>query len=166
MPVTREEALEKLMAHYQEPYLCARRMDPDSPLAATAFMHLVSNRKLLSIANVGIVESDDFVYIYSVEELNEELFDRCCAEALADGLDRVDPNPNHQFSLVSVFFLCDTITPGTAAKLKKTKYRKDYKKPEYGSADLRLAAVETGGKARVANSMGKALLSIYKSAVL
>lgn len=165
MPLTREEALEKLMAHYREPYLCARRMDSASPLAATAFMHLVSERKLLSLANVGIVESDDFVYVYSLEELNEENLERCCAEALEDGLNRVDPNPNHQFSLVSVFFLCDAITPGAAAKLKKMKYHKDYKKPDHGWADLRLAAVETGGRSRAANAMGKALLNIYKEAV-
>ena len=57
MPYTREEAIEKLMAHYQEPYLCARRMDDASPLAATACMHLVSDRELLSLANVGIVDA-------------------------------------------------------------------------------------------------------------
>lgn len=165
MPLTREEAIEKLMAHYQEPYLCARRMGSASPLAATAFMHLVSERKLLSLATVGVVESDDFVYIYSLEELNAETLDRCCTEALEDGLSRVDPNPNHQFSLISIFFFCDTITPGAAAKLKKMKYHKDYKKPEHGWADLRLAALETGGRNHTTNAMGKTLLNIYKEAV-
>ena len=165
MPLTREEAIEKLMAHYQEPYLCARRMDPSSLLSATAFMHLVSERKLLSLANVGIAESDDFVYIYSPAKLDEDTLERCCAEALEDGLKRVDPNPNHQFSLVSVFFLCDTMSPGAAAKLKKQKYHKAYKKPEYGWVDLRLAAVETGSGNHAANAMGKTLLHIYKEAV-
>ena len=44
MSFTREEAVEKLLDHYREPYLCAKHMDSTSPLAATAFMHLVSDR--------------------------------------------------------------------------------------------------------------------------
>ena len=165
MFLTRAEALEKLMAHYQEPYRCARRMEEGSPLAATAFMHLVGERRLLSLANIGIVESDDFVYVYSVEELTLPLLDCCCSEALEDGLARVDPNPNHQFSLISVFFLCDAIAPDAAAKLKKAKYHKEYKPTGHGWADLRLAAAETGSKTRVANAMGKSLLQIYKEAL-
>lgn len=165
MSFTRAEALEKLMAHYQEPYRCARRTEEDSPLAATAFMHLVGERRLLSLANVGIVESDDFVYLYSTDTLTVPLLERCCSGALEDGLARVDPNPNHQFSLISVFILCDAIAPDAAAQLKKTKYHKEYKPAGSGWTDLRLAAIETGGKARVANAMGKSLLQIYKSAL-
>lgn len=165
MSFTREEAVEKLLDHYREPYLCSKHMDSTSPLAATAFMHLVSDRKMLSIAKVGIVESDDFVYIYSLEELNQETFERCCTEALTDGLKRVDPNPNHNFSLISIFFLCDKITPDGNAALKKMKFHKDYEKPEHGWADLRLAAVEMNSSSRTANPMGKVLLNIYKASV-
>ena len=127
--------------------------------------YLAENRELLSIAKVGIVESDDFVYIYSLEELTQEIFERCCTEALTDGLKRVDPNPNHNFSLVSIFFLCDTITPEGSAALKKMKYHKDSEKPQHGWVDLRLAAVEVGSNSRAANPMGKVLLNIYKASV-
>ena len=152
MSVTREEAIERLLAHYQEPYRCAERPATASPeLAATAFMHLVSDRKILSLAKVGIVESDDFVYIYSA--------------ALTDALKRVDPNPNHNFSLVSVFFICDKVAPETTAAVKKMKYHKDYENPEHGWVDLRLAAVEVGGGTRCANPIGKVLLNIYKASV-
>ena len=110
----------RLYAYYenQGPYRCALGMDPNSPLAATALMHLVSDRKILSLAKVGCVESDDFVYMYSMEYLDEELLETCCAEALEDAPQPRGPNPNHNFSLASVVFLCDTIAP-TAAKLKK-----------------------------------------------
>ena len=59
----RTAAVERLYAYYenQGPYRCALGMDPNSPLAATALMHLVSDRKILSLAKVGCVESDDFV---------------------------------------------------------------------------------------------------------
>ena len=71
----RTAAVERLYAYYenQGPYRCALGMDPNSPLAATARMHLVSDRKILSLAKVGCVESDDFVYMYSMEYLDEEL---------------------------------------------------------------------------------------------
>lgn len=167
MSATREDAIERLLSRYQEPYCCAKHPDtPEDHLAATAFMHLVSDRKLLSIAKTGIVESDDFVYIYSVNELTPEVFERCCSEALTDGLKRVDPNPNHNFSLISVFFICDKLAPEAHSALKKMKYHKDYQKPEHGWVDLRLAAVEVAGGARCANPMGKALLNIYKASVL
>ena len=89
----RTAAVERLYAYYenQGPYHCALGMDPNSPLAATALMHLVSDRKILSLAKVGCVESDDFVYMYSMEYLDEELLETCCAEALEDALSRVDP---------------------------------------------------------------------------
>ena len=164
MSATREDAIERLLSHYQEPYCCAKHPDiPENHLAATAFMHLVSDRKLLSIAKTGIVESDDFVYIYSVNELTPEVFERFCTEALTDGLKRVDPNPNHNFSLISVFFICETLTADTVGKLKKMKYHKDYQKPEHGWVDLRLAAVSLGDGGRCANPMGKNLLNIYKA---
>ena len=163
--LNREEAVEKLIDHYQAPYCCRRSTDPEALLAATAFMHLVSDRKILSIAKAGVVESDDFVYLYSVPELTPSCFNRCCEEAKADALDRIDPNPNHNFSLISVFFLCDRIAPETGALLKKEKFRKDYHKPEYGWAELRLAAIETGSGTCFANPMGKALLNLYRASV-
>ncbi len=161
---TRQTAVEKLLLHYQEPYLCTSYDSASSPLAATAFMHLISERKFLSLANAGMVESDDFVYIYSLPELTEPLFEQYYHEALDNGIARVDPNPNHQFSLISVLFLCDTITPDAALKLKKTKYYQKFKKPASGTIDLRLAAVEVGGKKHAANAFGKSLLNIYKKA--
>ncbi len=161
-----QAAVEKLLLHYQEPYRCSSYYDDvSSPLAATAFMHLVSERKFLSFANAGLVESDDFVYIYSLPELTESLFEQYYHEALDDGIARVDPNPNHQFSLISVLFLSDSISPAAASKLKKTKYSKQFTKPESGTIDLRLAAVEVGSKKHAANALGKSLFSIYKQAV-
>lgn len=159
------DAIDKLLAHYDDPYRCARKQESGSPLAATAFMHLVSDRKLLSMIAAGSVESDDFVYIYSLPTLDETTLDALCAEVLQDGLSRIDPNPDHNFSLLSAFFLCDSITPGAAAKLKKTKYHKKFVKPECGTVDLRLAAIEVGGKTHAANPLGKALLQIYRAAM-
>lgn len=166
MSATREDAIERLLTHYQEPYCCAKHPATESDhLAATAFMHLISDRKLLSIAKTGIVESDDFVYIYSVNELTPEVFERFCTEAMTDGLKRVDPNPNHNFSLISVFFICDNLTAQANTALKKMKYHKNYEKPEHGWVDLRLAAVDVTNGGRCANPMGKALLNIYKASL-
>lgn len=165
MNFTREEAAEKLLLHYQEPYRCASFQNNASPLVATAFMHLVSDRKFLSMIAAGTVESDDFVYIYSLPELDEDALDKFCAEALENGLSRIDPTPNHNFSLLSVLFLCDSITPGALEKIKKTKYHKKYEKPACGTADLRLAALEVGGGHQAANPLGKALLRIYQDAM-
>ena len=165
MSVTREEALEKLLSHYDDPYQVVRCAPSDFPLVATASMHLVSERKLLSLASAGIVESDDFVYIYSAEELTLSLYEECCASALQDGFARVDPNPNHNFSLISLIFLCDRISPDAAAALKKNKLHKVYVKPEAGWVDLRLAAVSVGSRSHAANGLGKALLKIYKDTV-
>lgn len=165
MNMTREEAVAKLLAHFEEPYQCAQRGDADTPLAATAFMHMVGDRKLLALAKVGITESNDFAYIYSLPELTVEELERCYDHALEDGLARVDPNPNHSFSLISVFLLCDTITKEAASKVKRARFHKKFPLPGAGWAELRIAAIETGGRGHAANPMGKTLLDIYKSAV-
>ena len=165
MSLTREEAVEKLLAHYDEPYHASCAPADEMPLAATASMHLVSDRMLLSLARMGVTESDDFVFIYSLDTLTLPLLESLCDEALSRGLARVDPNPNHNFSLISLFFLCDAITPEAAAAVKKKKFHKDYAKPEAGWADLRIAAAVVGSRTGAANPMGKTLLKIYKDAM-
>ena len=161
---THSHAVDRLLQHYQDPYVC-EVYDDGGALAATASMHLVGERKLLSLANIGTVESDDFVYIYSLPVLDEASFERLYSEALEHGVARVDPNPNHNFSLISILFLCDSIDAAAAAKLKKTKYSKKFSRPQRGTIDLRLAAVEVDGRGKAANPLGKSLLNIYKDAL-
>ncbi|MCH5211302.1 MAG: hypothetical protein J1F01_10125, partial [Oscillospiraceae bacterium] len=98
-------------------------------------------------------------------ELTMEEFERYYNIALKDGLSRIDPNPNHSFSMVSIFFLCDKIAPEVLSAVKKRKYHEKYPAPGAGWAELRLAAVEVCSRTRAANPMGKSLLGMYKDAV-
>ena len=165
MSCTREEALEKLLHHYDEVYYTARRSSETTPLCATAFLHCTGSRKLLSIASVGVTESDDFVYLYSTETLDAALLERCVSAAREDALSRIDPNPNHEFSLISPLFLCDRIDSAAMAQIKRTRFRQKDPKPGHGWAELRLAAVETGTGRHAANTAGKTLWTVYKTAV-
>lgn len=128
-------------------------------------MHIVSERKLLSVAAAGYTQSDDFVYVYSMERLDAALAEDCRQKAMEDAVRRIVFDPDHSFSLISLFFLCDALEPSAKTYVKKTKYHQRDRAPSRGWVELRMAALTPDLSVCAANPMGRTLLRIARDAL-
>lgn len=164
----RTAAVERLYAYYenQGPYHCALGMDPNSPLAATALMHLDSDVKSSPWprwaawrATISFICTPWNIWMKNCWRPAAPRRWKTPSAAWTPTRTIISPWP--------LSYSCATQSPPQQqAKLKKTKFHKDYVKPESGWADLRLAAVEIkpGGRT-AANPLGKTLLNICKAAL-
>ena len=110
--MTREEALDKLCHSYSGYFDVVRHEEPKGYLVAEAGLHIHSEKYVLvKAAKLWEADNNEYVYIFSVPVLTKEIFEQCREQARADGMQRIEPGPNHMCSYITAIFLCDTCEP-------------------------------------------------------
>lgn len=106
-------------------------------------------------ANIWRVEAEEFMYIYSVPELTEELVLKLRHEAYADGRKRAHIGAGHMCTCVTAVFLCDNCTEKAKKLLKKYSYHETFLLSLHGWLDIRLAMYETSTGEIIVNKAAK-----------
>ena len=110
--MTREEALDKLCHSYSGYFDVVRHEEPKGYLVAEAGLHIHSEKYVLvKAAKLWEADNNEYVYIFSAPVLTKEIFEQCREQARADGMQRIEPGPNHMCSYITAIFLCDTCEP-------------------------------------------------------
>ena len=110
--MTREEALDKLCHSYSGYFDVVRHEELKGHLVAEAGLHIHSEKYVLvKAAKLWEADNNEYVYIFSVPVLTKEIFEQCREQARVDGLQRIEPGPNHMCSYITAIFLCDTCEP-------------------------------------------------------
>lgn len=107
-------------------------------------------------------ETNEHVYMFAAESFDRELVDRCIDFALADGLPRVKPHKEHQYTNIAAIFVADGFDPATAKHIAKRSFSKSYKFSLHGYTELLTAAVELGTESTRTNSAGRPLEAYFK----
>ena len=108
--MTREEALDKLCHSYSGYFDVVRHEEPKGYLVAEAGLHIHSEKYVLvKAAKLWEADNNEYVYIFSAPVLTKEIFEQCREQARADGMQRIEPGPNHMCSYITAIFLCDTL---------------------------------------------------------
>lgn len=103
--MTREEALDKLCHSYSGYFDVVRHEEPKGHLVAEAGLHIHSEKYVLvKAAKLWEADNNEYVYIFSVPVLTKEIFERCREQARVDGLQRIEPGPNHMCSYITAIF--------------------------------------------------------------
>ncbi|MFR5421275.1 MAG: hypothetical protein ACLTG4_04475 [Oscillospiraceae bacterium] len=106
--MTREEALDKLCHSYSGYFDVVRHEEPKGYLVAEAGLHIHSEKYVLvKAAKLWEADNNEYVYIFSVPVLTKEIFEQCREQARADGMQRIEPGPNHM-CLISRRSFCAT----------------------------------------------------------
>ena len=63
---------------------------------------------MIKSANLYGNETNEFVYVFSGENFSKELSDACIQYALEDGMPRVKPHKEHQYTNIKVIFVADS----------------------------------------------------------
>lgn len=103
--MTREEALDKLCHSYSGYFDVVRHEEPKGYLVAEAGLHIHSEKYVLvKAAKLWEADNNEYVYIFSVPVLTKEIFEQCREQARADGMQRIEPGPNHMCSYITAIF--------------------------------------------------------------
>ena len=150
MPVSRTSMLAKLSDAYSV-YFDEESVDGRIPcLSACYAFHSADECFVLSRkVRLWRAEINEFVYVFSVPELNAELYDSCRGKALELGMGRIRPHIEHRASFITALFICDIVTENAAKAVRGTRHHKDFLFSLHGWMDFRAAALDlsTGGVA-------------------
>lgn len=164
MARNRHDFLSKLVDSY-EYYYNITEGDADSglPLAFHAEFHARDEGYvLIKKAKIWAAESNEYVYVFSTPELDLQTAEGCMDYALADGLPKIEPHPEHKDSYIIVVFLADVIQPEAAKAIRRRKFHKDYKFGIMGWSSMKTAAVELEKEMVLTNKMGSSLKKFFK----
>ena len=95
------------------------------PFAAQATFNMHNEQYfLVKAAQIAQIDSNEFVYIASEENLNQQKVNELAEAAWSDGLSKVKPGSNHRNSDVTLIIICNTIEENSFSLVKKLKHYK------------------------------------------
>lgn len=163
MPLTHEELTNALLRSY-EAYYDIDRVDDDSPLVATCDFHSTSERYVLvKRAKLWAAETNEYVFLFHVNELTMDSLARCRDLALERGMKKIRPHSEHMYSHITAILLCGTAQPDALELLERYKKSASFKLSLHGWMEYRIAAVDLSTGEVFANRKGKEVKkSLYK----
>lgn len=156
MEISLQERLNKLLDAYSHQYDIDREVTEDGytwPATATYYLrdenYLISKQHVLSA-----VEQHEYLYFYLTDHLTAQDLDAHVDRSKRAGLSRVKPHKDHMFSNVGLVILANTIDPEARKRIKKTRFRKNYRLSLYGWTEYQLAAMEVSTNCFYSNPAG------------
>ena len=126
----REAVIEKLLAGYRAYFDINRFDEPEHdgvPLKAECRFYVHSEKYVLvKKAKLWEADSSEFIYLFSMPELTEELFTACKDYAYREGMKLVNPKEGHMYSYITPIFVADTCTPEAKKALTGCKIYKSF----------------------------------------
>lgn len=158
-----DEALKKLLRFFEH-YYDVKRKNPAPPFAAEAEFHQHQEQYILvRAAHVSDVDSNEYVFFYTTENLTKESLAETAKKAWNEGLSRVKVYTGHMNSDVILVILADKIDEDAFKQIKKIKYYKSYFFSLRGWSHFKLVAMETSSKRLASNRLGKYLEKLFKA---
>ncbi|WP_298067779.1 hypothetical protein [uncultured Mailhella sp.] len=127
-------------------------------LAASYAFHSRNEGYMLSKkAKLWSAETHEYVYVFSVPELNADVYEDCRKLACGLGMKNIRPHIEHMKSYITALFVCDGVTDGAVQALRKTRMHRNFLFSLYGWMDLRTAAVDLASGSITVNRAGSEL---------
>lgn len=168
MQYTRESAIGRLLKSYQAYYNITMFEEEQKPLTAICEFFQHSERYVLSRkANLWTANCEEFLYLYDIEHLTKETFEKCRDYAWEDAGNRAHIGPGHMYTYVTPVFICDTCQEDARAALKKCRIYKSFRLSLHGWMDFHTAVLEVEHENRItSNKSGRCEEEVLKKVLL
>ena len=158
------EALEKILCSFTQYYNIKRGEEVESPFTAEAeFISHNEQYFLIKRAKVADIDSNEYVYFYTGDEVNYEMLQKLDETAWNRGVARVVPGPAHRNSDVTLIILTDRLSPEAKKAIPKMKHYKSYMFTFHGWSYYRLIALELSTGDLVYNRQGQNLKKLVSN---
>lgn len=160
---TRQEAIEKLLKSY-ESYFNIQKCEPaELPLIAVCEFFQHTERFVMSkSAGLGAADGEEFLYMFDLERLTLEAFEKCMAYVKEDADKRANIGPDHMYTYVTPIFICDCCDEEAKKALKRCRIHKSFRFTIYGWMDYRVALLEAAAGRIFTNRSGKIVEKMLK----
>lgn len=153
------EGLKRVYAAYYD----IENIDDGTALKAVCAYHKRDSQYVLvKNAELWAAESHEYLYLWSLDRLDEAALEEIYRRVLEDGLPRVRPHAQHMYTYLTAVVLCDSAQPQALARLKKLKQRREFKLSLHGWMEFRIAAVDLSTVELTANRSGRCLTKDLK----
>lgn len=120
---------------------------------------------LIKRAKLWEIDNHDYLFFDLADVLDVEKVGQYIQFMQEHAIKKVNPQPNHMSSNLSLIVIADSVDDDAARLLKKTRFRKNFKLGLEGWTDLRLAVVDLSGRRVVTNGAGKDMKQILEANV-
>lgn len=100
-------------------------------------------------------ETNEYVYVFSAAHFSQDEISRCIQYALDDGLPRVRPHKEHQYTNIKTVFVADAFDADALKDLSKRRFQKSYHFSLWGYSSLITASVIPGTEEVCTNAAGR-----------
>ena len=143
---TREGAVRRILDGYRAYYNITTFEGEREPLVAICEFFEHSEKYVLSRqANLWEANCEEFVYLFEMECLTGDVFERCRDMAYEDGLKRANIGPEHMYTYITPIFICDTCEKDAATAVGKCRIYKSFRFSLHGWMDFHVAVLEVSG---------------------
>ncbi len=107
-------------------------------------------------------ETNEFCYIFSDEFFDRAKIAQCVDFALNEGLPRVKPHKEHQYTNIKVVFVASAYDQDALAEVKARKFSKSYNHSLWGYTNLLVGAANLSTEKTVTNRAGAELDKYFR----
>lgn len=168
MEDSRESAVNRLLEILSANYNITRDGFPGgapASLAALCECYLHSEKYFLTRkANLWSADSEEFLYVFSCDNLSDDDVGACTEFVKADGLSRAHIGTGHMYTYLSAVFICRRCSDGAFRAAERAKFYKSFRLSFHGWAELHTGLLELeGGMRTAANRRGRELKKLLDS---
>lgn len=164
MEYTRQSAVERLLNSYEAYYNITRFDEEEKPLTAICEFFEHSEKYVLSKrAELWSADCEEFIYLFDIERLTLEQFEKCRDYAEDDGLKRAHIGPGHMYTYITPVFICDTCDEDARKALKKCHIYKSFHFALHGWMDFHAAVLEVNNNKIYTNRSGRCVEKVMKN---
>lgn len=165
MQYTRGTAISRLLESYRAYYNITMFEEEQRPLTAICEFFERSEKYVLSRkANLWSANCEEFIYLFDIEHLTKEAFEKCRDFAYEDGMKRANIAPGHMYTYITPVFICDACEEDARTALKKCRIYKSFQFSLHGWMDFHVAVLEVMKDNRITtNKAGKCVEKVMKN---
>ena len=106
-------------------------------------------------------ETNEFVYVFSADSFTGENADACIRYALEEGLPRVKPHKEHQYTNIKVIFIANEYEPEALKAISSFRFQKSYHFSLWGYYNLLTTAVDVNDEKVWTNPAGREMKKYF-----
>jgi hypothetical protein len=162
---TREMAIAKLLKSYKAYYNIKKVKDEEVPhLKAVCEFYEHSEKFVLTRkAELWSANCEEFIFLFDIENLTKELYEKYRDYAHEKGLAMANIGPGHMYTYITPVFVCDTCDAEVVKLVKKCRIYKSFQFSLYGWMDYHVAVYETLNNKIFTNRSGKCVEKVLKN---
>ena len=159
---TREELVEALERYFEAYYDVNKASEDAAPLRLRCDLHVNNQKYFLFKKNVmWEANCHEYVYIFSVPKLTDEMYRLCEHVAYEAGMKLVDPVPDHMYTYITCVIVADETEPSAVRALKKCRIYKSFRFSLRGWMEFHTAVLDRSRGRAYTNRSGRAYAKLF-----